>query len=65
MQQNMEIKNITYGFIATYKKGAESQRWTYRAIDLISYSSKVESHIIYDRLKPYIYPEIAEEQVKW
>ncbi|KMQ83508.1 endonuclease-reverse transcriptase, partial [Lasius niger] len=49
-------------FVPIYKKGAKTNCSNYKTIALISHASKILLWIINERLKPYIHPQIPEEQ---
>lgn len=49
-------------FIPLHKKGSPTNCNNYRTVALISHASKVLLHIIHERLKPILHPQIAEEQ---
>lgn len=49
-------------FIPIFKKGSPTLCSNYRTVSLVSHASKVLLHIIHNRLKSFLMPEIAEEQ---
>lgn len=53
------IKSI---YVPLYKKGDRENCSNYRTIALICHASKVLLHIIHERLKPYLLPQIPQEQ---
>lgn len=49
-------------FVPIYKKGSPTECGNYRTVALIPHASKVMLHIIHNRLRRFVLPEIAEEQ---
>lgn len=49
-------------YIPLHKKGDKEDCKIYRTLALISHASKVMLKVIQERLKPYLLPQIAEEQ---
>ena len=49
-------------FIPIFKKGSPLECQNYRTVSLISHTSKILLHIIHERLKPFLLPQLAEEQ---
>lgn len=49
-------------YVPLHKKGSRDKCENYRTIALISHFSKIFLHISQERLKPFILPQIAEEQ---
>lgn len=49
-------------FVPLHKKGATSMCDNYRLIALLSHASKVMLHIIQERLRPFLSPQISDEQ---
>ncbi|XP_071582157.1 uncharacterized protein [Temnothorax nylanderi] len=49
-------------FVPIYKKGSPTECSNYRTVALIPHASKIFLHVLHNRLKCFLLPEIAEEQ---
>lgn len=49
-------------YIPIHKKGAKDLCGNYRTITLINQTSKIMLYILQERLRPYLLPQISEEQ---
>ncbi|XP_071653184.1 uncharacterized protein [Temnothorax longispinosus] len=57
-------------FVPIYKKGSPTECSNYRTVALIPHASKILLHVLHNRLKCFLLPEIAEkhkafDSVKW
>lgn len=49
-------------YVPLHKKGDREVCGNYRTISLINHASKIMLHVIQERLKPYLLPQISQEQ---